>query len=393
MRKIDYYLGRPLCAFLTLIEKSRKIRKPKKIKRILFIELSEMGSTILMYNALKRVKKDYPEATLYFLIFEKNKESLYLTNQIAKNNIITIKSKSLKNFLFSTIKTLIKIKKLKFDIVFDMELFSRFTAILTYVSNAPNRVGFSNYTNEGLYRGNLFTKEVWYNPYQHIAQNFLNMVDASSRKNENDKINHKSKNDNALEYYKLKYSKEKIKKIKDKNIKLIKSYDPGQKIILINPDGGVLPIRSWPLENYIDLLKKLEKNYNLLIIGKGRTAKDSAIKIKSKIKSNKVTDLTNKTNFKELIDLFFISDVLIGNDGGLAHFATLSKIKIITFFGPETPKLYGPLSENAINIYNNFSCSPCLTAYNHRKTKCTNQKCLKTIKVDEVYRTIIISLK
>ena len=61
MRKIDYWLGRPICFFLTVIDflckllffmKSRKENiHPKKF---LFVELSEMGSAVLAYPAMKK---------------------------------------------------------------------------------------------------------------------------------------------------------------------------------------------------------------------------------------------------------------------------------------------------------------------------------------------------
>ena len=41
--------------------------------------------------------------------------------------------------------------------------------------------------------------------------------------------------------------------------------------------------------------------------------------------------------------LFHASDLLLTNDGGPGHFASLTPIRTLMFFGPETGKLYGPL--------------------------------------------------
>ena len=38
------------------------------------------------------------------------------------------------------------------DVVIDLELFSRFTSLITYLSGAPIRVGFFKFNMEGLYR-------------------------------------------------------------------------------------------------------------------------------------------------------------------------------------------------------------------------------------------------
>ena len=50
------------------------------------------------------------------------------------------------------------------DTVIDLELFSRFTALLTGLSGADRRVGFHRFHNEGLYRGETRCRPVtrWY---------------------------------------------------------------------------------------------------------------------------------------------------------------------------------------------------------------------------------------
>jgi ADP-heptose:LPS heptosyltransferase len=83
--------------------------------------------------------------------------------------------------------------------------------------------------------------------------------------------------------------------------------------------------------------------------------------------------------------IFHFSALLITNDGGPGHFAALTPIPAIIFYGPETPTLYGPLGDNARNIFLNFSCSPCVTAYNHRNSPCDGDNlCLKKISPEEV---------
>jgi len=107
---------------------------------------------------------------------------------------------------------------------------------------------------------------------------------------------------------------------------------------------------------------------------------------------NRIIDLTNKTTLREIIDLFNISDVLVTNDSGPAHFASLTPITNIVFFGPETPKLYGPLGDNCHALYTDFSCSPCVSAFNHRKTTCKDNQCVKAISVNTVYDLVMKNL-
>ena len=143
MRFVDRYVGVPICFILSIFDALFRV-KTEKPKKILFIELSEMGSTILAYSAMKKAKEMF-NAELYFMIFKENEQSVMLLDIIPKKNIITISSKSLFAFAFGTLKAIFKVRKFKIDTVIDLELFSRFTAILSYFSGAGNRVGLYSY--------------------------------------------------------------------------------------------------------------------------------------------------------------------------------------------------------------------------------------------------------
>ena len=80
MRFVDKYFGVPLCLIGTAVFKLfLRPKKNIKPKNILFIELSEMGSAILVDPAMQKAKKTF-DAELFFLIFKKNKPSLQLLN-------------------------------------------------------------------------------------------------------------------------------------------------------------------------------------------------------------------------------------------------------------------------------------------------------------------------
>ena len=106
----------------------------------------------------------------------------------------------------------------------------------------------------------------------------------------------------------------------------------------------------------------------------------------AKVGSDRLLDLTGWTRtVGELVLLFHLSALLVANDGGPGHFAALTPIPSLLLYGPETPALYGPLSERAENLWLGLSCSPCLTAYNHRSSPCDgDNQCLKRILPERV---------
>ncbi len=66
---------------------------------------------------------------------------------------------------------------------------------------------------------------------------------------------------------------------------------------------------------------------------------------------------------------------------------------MIVFFGPETPALYKPLTDRATVLYAGFACSPCVSAFNQRRSVCDNNRCLQDIPVETVYTTVLERLQ
>src|SRR5579883_2451221 len=179
MRAIDRWIGAPSCFILTQIHRLFGPRRQatQSVHRILFIELSEMGSAILADPAMRKAQQKMG-AELYFVIFKRNAGSLAFLNTVPEANLFTIRDDSLLALLVDTLGLLRWARQRAIDTVVDLELFSRFTALLTGLSGARNRVGFYRFHNEGLYRGELLTHRVAYNPHIHIAKNFVALINA-----------------------------------------------------------------------------------------------------------------------------------------------------------------------------------------------------------------------
>jgi ADP-heptose:LPS heptosyltransferase len=401
MRFVDRWIGIPICIILSIFNNITGVFKSKKqrsIKKILFIQISEMGSAISAYSSLIKVKDLYPDSEIFYFIFREMQESIKLLNVLPEENILSISSKSLFKFIFGVLKMIWKIRRMKFDVILDLELFSRISSILSYLFNGKIRVGFNGFYMEGLYRGNLHTHKVIYNHLKHISKNFLSLVYSIDSDTNEFPLVKKEINDNDICVKKIQSTFEGknniYKKLKEINPKINeKNY-----IVIINPNAsGILPLRRWPIENYIKLAKKLIINKSIYVVITGiKSELREAEQIVNSINNKNIINLTGKTTLKELIDLYNISDILVSNDSGPPNFASLTNIKVFVFFGPETPICYKPLGNNITALYSNFFCSPCVSAYNHRKSPCKNNKCLKAISVDEVYNLVkrdIIKIK
>jgi len=393
-RKIDRVVGKALCRLLSLFPRKKdKEGIAPSSPRILTILLSEMGSLVLAHPMFNFLNKRHPGAEIFVLVFKKNKECLETLKLVPERNILTVHGDSLTALLKDSIRFIFQMQKEKIDVVIDCELFSRISSIYAFLSGARLRVGFHPHTQEGLYRGDFINRPVLYNLYRHISRQFVTLAMAMENGNgfpvvkrnvDDDVFYIPTLNPNADQQEELKA------RLKNDFPETIE-----KDLVLLYPGGGLLPIRAWPLNNFCRIAMNLvAKGYVVGIIGMEEDAPLAEI-ISLRCQSQYCIDLTGYTRtIMELITLLHFGSLLITNDGGPGHFASLTPIPTIILFGPETPDLYGPLSEKAVSLHVPLPCSPCLTAYNHRKSPCDgNNVCLKAIHPEEVFEKACELLK
>lgn len=391
MRSIDYWLGIPLCFVSSLILIPFRRQPRSTVKNVLFIELSEMGSAILADPAMRKIR-DHGNCALYFAIFEKNQPSLDLLGTVPAENIFTIRESNPFHLIVDTLRMLAWTRRQQIDTVVDLELFSRFTALLTGFSGAANRVGFYAYHNEGLYRGEMLTHRVLYNPHIHIAKNFIALVNSVLSSNREVPYSKSLVQDSEIRLTRIKPRTEDINHMLSIAGGIIgEAFDPRmRKIVLINANASELLIqRRWMPDNYVRLIRLVLSNHpETVVFLTGSPAEYEEMEhLRDRVDDLRCHNTAGRFRFDQLPLLYSISHLMVTNDSGPAHFSSVTDLKVFVLFGPETPALYGSLG-NSVPIYKGLACSPCVNASNHRKTSCRDNVCLKLITPEEVYETI-----
>lgn len=324
---------------------------------------------------LLRLKEKYPEAALCLLLFERNREVLEILDPVPEKGVFTVEDRSLRAFTTSAFRVIRRLRRMQIDTVIDGELFSRASSLFSLLSGARVRVGFEPHTQEGLYRGGFINRPVLYTPYRHFSSQLVAMVDAIE-----------------LEGRPL------VKRVlQTPALGSLPTLDPGERgrfhervgrdfptlgkrvLVLVSPGGGLLPVRAWPISHFCELVRGLsERGLAVGVIG---TEEDRPLAGALRAQCGSCLDFTGYTrSIKELVFLLQRSALLVANDGGPSHFASIAATPTIVLFGPETPLLYRPLGKNIHPVHTPLACSPCLTAYNHRKTPCDGDNlCLKLI--------------
>ncbi len=398
LRRIDRYFGIPLCWFLSCSRRiyhwfrgTSPLPKPHKV---LVVKLSEMGSTVLAYPALAELKQRCPNVNLHFLVFAKNAAIMEILKLGPTENLITIDYSTPGKLLSSGLSGVLRLFRARFDTVIDMDLFSRLTALMSFVVCRGNRVGFHRYNDEGLYRGDLLTHRVLYSPHIHTSAAFSALVRSLFEKR-NDEPYYRAAI-NPAEWSVPVYQPEaaELERVRDKLFSAGIKLD-SRPVILINPNSSdIFPLRKWPLNYYAQLcgllLEKIPQ-CALVITGISSEQEDARYLLEH-VDRSRCVDFTGKTSFRELLALYSLSAIMVTNDSGPAHFASLLRLPTVVLFGPETPRLYSPIGDKHRDMYSNFACSPCVSVYNGKKSPCRENRCLMAIAPEAVFEEVVASL-
>ncbi len=398
MRKIDYYVGIPLCFLFSLVHVVSKIflkkdRAVSKPSRILFVKFFGMGTIILSTPAIKRCRELYPDAEIHFLTFDENRVLFDVVNVLAPIRVITIRITNIRYFVPDVFRAIFLVWRLRFDVVIDLEFFARFVAIISFLSRARSRVGFYNYFTEGLYRGNFLTHKAYYNHYQHTALAFLDMVETvkSGKSLPYNKMHCQSLP--MLAELGITYLATMEEKIACREKFCLKD---NETLILLNPNTSAVfcDLRRWPHSHFAELGRRILASCPHAVIGIVGAHSDlvQASELEKMIGSERVVNFAGRSTIGELCLLMDQALCLVTNDSGPSHLAALTGTKIIALFGPETPNLYSPLSAHAICMYLQLSCSPCWSVYNGKRSICRDNICLQNISPEMVCEEVIKEL-
>jgi ADP-heptose:LPS heptosyltransferase len=392
MRTIDFWAGIPLCFGLTLLYRAQRLmglkdpRHEEKPSRILFIQLAEMGTMVVAYPAIRKARQLFPNARLHFLCFKQVRSSVEMLDVLDPKDILTIDSGSAVSLFRDTLRVLWEMRRRDIDTVVNLETFVRFSTLLSYLSGARKRVGFHRFNQEGLYTGNLLTHNVMYNAHVHAGHTFLDLVHALDAPPGQVPHVKRPLGADRLDVPKIATDAETADRLWSKIQALNPAVERSHKLVVLNPNASKrFPMRRLPLERYADLAERLLEDPGLSVVLTGvADEKSDARFICGRVRSPRIVDLTGETTMMELLHLFDIAQVLITNDSGPAHFACLTRVHVIVFFGPEIPDRYRPLAASSDVVYGGYSCSPCVSPFNQRLTPCNDNLCLKSLDVGSV---------
>ena len=356
---LDRYLGIPLNLLLSLFPKRGPI--PNTPKKILFIQLSALGDTILAIPTIRAIRHIFPNAEFTVLASPTNLSYLAHCPYIDKR----IPFRTPGHQLFA------QLRHEGFDWAIDLEHWPRLSALLAYASGAPMRIGFQT---NGQHRHFLFTTSVPHIAGRHEVRNFLDIATRLGCPTL----------EFGLEVWYSELEREWVRQTLAQE-----AVSRELPLFVLHPEAGRRgePRRRWPLERYTALADTLVERYGAQIVLTGApTEVEISQEIAERTKHRAVV-LAGRTDVNQLAALFAEATLVVSGNCGPMHLAAAANVPVIGLHGPTNFAQWGPWSYNTGVVSARVPCSPCLnlgSEYGCQALPDGTSPCMHTIEVARV---------
>jgi len=180
------------------------------------------------------------------------------------------------------------------------------------------------------------------------------------------------------EVYRLRSARDRMVSLgeKLKNIGLISE----KPIVTVHPGGGRLQ-KLWTVSGFATIADWLAAgDYQVVFIGgPGELKRTSDI---TSLLRHQTYNLVGILSLGELMALFEMSSLFLGNDSGPMHLAAAMGTPVVAMFGYADEKRWGPRCEKSIVLRGQERCQDC------SKKECSDPKCINTLSSDAVKSAI-----
>lgn len=332
----------------------------------LIIQTAFLGDVILATSVAEKIHQKFPSSIIDFLV-RKGNEGLFPEHPFLREVIVLDKKKrKLRNLLMATLL----VRKKKYDCIVNINRFAS-SGIITFFSGAKEKIGFDK------------------NPFSFCFNKKI--------KHKIEKNLHETDRNHSL-----------IKNFTDNNPALPRIYPSEADFNSIQikfdtelkfssfPYFCLAPASVWftkqlPKEKWIQLLKKLDNNFPVFLIG-GKNdfsfCEDILKSVKQEFGSKKISifNWAGKFTLLETAALMKNAKMNFVNDSGPLHIASAMNAPVTVVYCSTVPDFgFGPLSDDLkiLETKKKLDCRPC-GLHGHRACPKGHFECAMTIEFDEI---------
>jgi len=343
------------------------LESPKKPPAsILVVEFWNLGDLAILMPFLRNLRETFSEARISLLVSPDLVH--FLDGQGLVDEFISVRVPWARHFnrwrkynpfsfdWISLARTIFALRKRRFDWAFSGRMDVR-DNLLLWLSGARRRIGY------GLGGGGSFLTDLVMPDLSraHRVDVWLHLLQAvnTSRVRESGGY-----------------------RLRDTELTVAQSYlaglgiPPNTLLMGVHP-GARIATRCWGDERFAEVTRRVLKETGVHVLWFSEPGTSSPAPQLERCH-------TVSLGFRSFLAVLSYCRLLLCNDSGPMHLANLLRVPVVAVFGPQRPEWFGPRGpQDRVVIRPGFPCRPCFDY-------CIFDQpyCLRTISVDEVYRTV-----
>jgi heptosyltransferase I len=321
-------------------------------RRFLIIKLSSIGDVVHALPAARSLRLGFPDAHITWAVHHSSREIVEGNRYL--DQVFVVHDKSLGGIW----RAGRELGRQGFDTAIDMQGLFR-SGLLTWLSGAPERIGFSG-TQElhHLFINRPAVPPGYLKPSPYCQMEFA--VAAGGPRLEP-----------IPEIYVGPEHRHEAAEL------LAPALARGGPLIAITP-GAAWETKRWSIEGYAEVADRLMTKHGAEVVIVGGPADEAAGEAICARMSGPGISAAGKTSLKTLAAIFERSALYVGGDTGPMHIAAAMATPVLAIFGPTDPAKTGPVGAPYRIIRHEVPCGPC------RLRTCDHHTCMRRVTPEEI---------
>ncbi|MEW6416968.1 MAG: glycosyltransferase family 9 protein [Nitrospirota bacterium] len=341
-----------------MIENTSLIEKIKNI--LVLMPEKHMGNLVVSLPAIMALKEFFKEK-IFFLVIDRAYKDI-LEPLIGRENLLLFPRKQLRENSFAKkmrifFQFLHQLRSTSPDVAIDLEG-RHASSMMAFLSGAPLRIGRS--TAERPY---LYNLKVDLSTGKHKVYSYIEIAAAIGVQSETVSFRLQASDTHRTSL---------------KSVLFNEGITTDKPIISIHPGAGKI-YKQWASDGFAKVSDWLSsKGFQVVFVGSsGDLNKINEI---SSFLKHQSYNLGGMLSIGELMALFEMSSLYIGNDSGPMHLAAAMGIPVIALFGPGINSRWRPLTEKAVVLRGTDRCQKCKGKDCQYDFKCISTLSFTTVK-------------
>lgn len=300
--------------------------------KILIVQTSFLGDTILSTPVIKEVKNLYPDSEIWMMTTPLSSQLVERNPDV--NGVITYDKRGSESGFKGLFRMAAKLRAMDFDMVYSLHKSYRTSALL-FLSRIKRRVSF---TVSKL--GFLYHERYNRDPKDHDVLRNLSILSGE------------------MDIRKIENPEMKLFPLKSSEIdqKLVEDLDNLSEYAVLVP-GSAWETKMWDSSEFRQAAEHiLSKGLNIVLLG---SKEDKGVCSKVAF-TEKILDLSGKTSIEEAIYVVSRAKLIVCNDSMSLHMGSALRVPTVVAFCATVPEQgFGPWMNRSIIIEKKLKCRPC----------------------------------